>query len=280
MNSISIRPGKFALHVKYGRGNAIKHFLNVHRALSKLNLLGVTSLLHCGWTHVNGNRRNLTCEYLRPEQNRNPASASERLRYNLDVDDNPADIQSIDFPTMLFLDPGILQHGQVEIPRTATHVPAHILNLLGDMNDIRITASKFFDHIHLWMPFVSKKRFYELYLRPSFHAQPDVVLLLLSFKLITTLPPTSPRNPRTPLYYATKHFHLEVEGSSTLSIAVLQAGVLLALYELGHAIYPAAFLCIGACARYGHVLGINVSRKLHTTRVLTLVEVEERRRVW
>jgi hypothetical protein len=54
----------------------------------------------------------------------------------------------------------------------------------------------------------------------------------------------------------------------------------LALYELGHAIYPAAFLSIGACARYAHALGINVSRTLKTRKVLTLVEVEERRRVW
>jgi hypothetical protein len=181
---------------------------------------------------------------------------------------------------MLFLDPGILLHVQVETPPAAPPVPAHILRLIGGMDEIRVTASKFFEHIHLWMPFVSKKRFYDLYLQSSFQSRPDVVLLLLSLKLITTLPPTSPRNPRTPLYHAAKHFYLEVEGSSIFSITVLQAGVLLALYELGHAIYPAAFLSIGACARYAHALGINVSRMLHTRKVLTLVEVEERRRVW
>ena len=220
----------------------------------------------------------MTCDYLRPEQNRN--HASDQLCYVFPVDDDRADVQTIDFPTMLFLDPGILQHGQVEISRAATPVPAHVLHLLGDMDEIRVTASKFFEHIHLWMPFISKKRFYELYLRPSFQSRPDVVLLLLSLKLITTLPPKSPRNPRTPLYCAVKHFYLEVEGSSTFSIPVLQAGVLLSLYELGHAIYPAAFLSIGACARYAHALGINGSRTLNTRRVLTLVEVEETRRIW
>lgn len=181
---------------------------------------------------------------------------------------------------MLFMDPGILQHGQIETSQAYPHVSAHILHLLGDTNEIRITASKFFKHIHLWMPFVSKKRFYELYLRSSFQTRPDVVFLLLSLKLVTTLPPTSPRNPRTPLYHAAKHYYLEVEGSSTLSIPILQAGVLLALYELGHAIYPAAFLSVGACARYAHALGISVSKTSSTRKVLTLVEVEERRRVW
>ena len=215
---------------------------------------------------------------MKSKQTRN--YASDRPWYGFSVDNDRADVQSIDFPTMLFLDPGILQHGQVEISRAATPVPTHVLNILGDMDEILVTATKFFEHIHLWMPFVSKKRFYELYLRSSFQSRSDVVLLLLSLKLITTLPPKSPRNPRTPLYYAAKHFYLEVEGSSIFSIPVLQAGVLLSLYELGHAIYPAAFLSIGACARYAHALGINGCGTLNTRRVLTLVEVEERRRIW
>lgn len=152
--------------------------------------------------------------------------------------------------------------------------------MLGDLEEIRLTASKFFEQIHLWMPFISKKRFYELYLRPSFQTKPDVALLLLSLKLITTLPSSHLWNPRTALYHAVKHFYLEIEGSSIFSIQILQAGVLLSIYELGHAIYPAAFLSIGACARYAHALGINASKTLNTRRVLTLVEVEERRRVW
>ncbi|OQE46162.1 hypothetical protein PENCOP_c001G01587 [Penicillium coprophilum] len=101
------------------------------------------------------------------------------------------------------------------------------------------------------MPFISKKRFYDLYLQPSFRSRPDVALLLLAQTLITTFPP-----------------------------AVLQAGVLVALCELGHGIYPGAFLSIGTCARYAYALGINVSRTVPSRRVLTLVEVEERRRVW
>lgn len=181
---------------------------------------------------------------------------------------------------MLFLDPGILQQGQVEVCQAASPVAEHILHLLGDLEDVRATASKFFEHVHSWMPFISKKRFYDLYLPSPFQSRPDIVLLLLALKLITTLPPTSPRNPRTPLYHAVKHFHLQVEGSSVFSLPVLQARVLLALYELGHAIYPAAFLSAGACARYGHALGINCSGSLQTRRVLTLVEVEERRKTW
>jgi Fungal specific transcription factor domain len=200
--------------------------------------------------------------------------------YGLPADESGTDAQSIDFTTMLFLDPSLLQHGQIELSTVAVPAPTHILALLGDMIEIRAAASKFFQHIHLWMPFISKKRFYDLHLQQSFQSRPDVVLLLLSLKLIVTLPPTSPRNPRTPIYHVAKHFYLEVEGSSIFSLQVLQAGVLIALYELGHAIYPAAFLTVGGCARYAHALGINVSGTLKGKKVLTLVEVEERRRVW
>jgi hypothetical protein len=77
-----------------------------------------------------------------------------------------------------------------------------------------------------------------------------------------------------------KHLYLEFEVSSNFSISVLQAGVHLSLYDLGHAIYPAAFLSIGACARYAPALVINESRVLNIRRFLTLGEVEERRRIW
>jgi hypothetical protein len=65
-----------------------------------------------------------------------------------------------------------------------------------------------------------------------------------------------------------------------MSIQVLQAGLLLSLYELGHAIYPSAYLSIGACARYAYALGINKDANTQVSKVLTLVELEENRRVW
>ena len=223
----------------------------------------------------------MTCKYLSPDENRDDAPVTDHTWYSTLFSDDRADVHpSIDFPTMLFLDPSLLQHGQIEMPRTAPPVPPHILHLLGDTTEIRATANKYFEHVHLWMPFISKKRFYDIYLHPGFQTQPDIVLLLLSLKLIITLPPTSSRNPRTSLYHAIKHFYLEVEISNAFSIPVLQAGVLVGLYELGHAVYPAAFLTVGACARYAYALGINVCGSLNTKRVLTLVEVEERRRVW
>ncbi|PWY79280.1 hypothetical protein BO70DRAFT_430067, partial [Aspergillus heteromorphus CBS 117.55] len=127
-------------------------------------------------------KRNVVCDYTSPER----TGYSEQAFAS-----NPwaPPAQSIDFPTMLFLDPGLLQQGQVEIAQAVTPIPTHILHMLGDIEDIRATACKFFEHIHTWMPFISKKRFHELSLRPSFHSRPDVCMLLLYLKLITVLPP-------------------------------------------------------------------------------------------
>ena len=64
---------------------------------------------------------------------------------------------------------------------------------------------------------------------------------------------------------------------------MLQAAVLIAVYEVGHAIYPAAYLTIGACARYGTMLGIDklgLDLMGDSLGPLSWIEVEERRRVW
>jgi hypothetical protein len=84
-------------------------------------------------------------------------------------------------------------------------------------------------------------------------------------------------------YHAVKNFSYEVESASFLSIHVLQAGILIALYELGQAIYPAAYLTVGDCARYGLALGINEfapASNAHSVVSLSWNDTEERRRVW
>ncbi|PVH76679.1 hypothetical protein DL98DRAFT_550977 [Cadophora sp. DSE1049] len=222
-------------------------------------------------------KRNLTCRYLN----------------SIDVETGPSfnQARSIDLPTISFLDPSILRYGQIDLPHHIPPIPDHVLRLLGDTTSMHATATKFFTYIHLWLPFIGKPRFYTLHFQPHLpsHSEgfpsltsADTILLHLSLKLITTLPPNNPRNPRTELYHTVKHFYLDVEQSGVLSIAVLQAGVLITLYELGQAIYPDAYLSIGTCARYAHALGIGVSEHGGTQmrNVLTLVELEESRRVW
>jgi hypothetical protein len=83
------------------------------------------------------------------------------------------------------------------------------------------------------------------------------------------------------MYLAAKRFCAETELAGNLTIPFLQATIFIAIYELGHAIYPSAYLSIGSCARYGTALGINNDGKSSGRHPPdNWVELEEIRRVW
>jgi hypothetical protein len=206
-----------------------------------------------------------------------------RVRFNDRGRDGP-EISPLTLSTLLFLDPTLLQHGplQVEPDQHGTHIPSYISAGIGSLEEIRRTADEFFETVHPWMPIISKARFYDVYLRDStHHNKADVVLFLLALRLIISNPT---QDPRLGIYDWTKHFHQKVEGSGTPSILILQANIFIALYELGHGLYPNAYMTIGACARYLYVIGINgtSSRKVNMNppRPTSKIEVEERRRAW
>ncbi|CZT04387.1 uncharacterized protein RCO7_10031 [Rhynchosporium graminicola] len=69
------------------------------------------------------------------------------------------------------------------------------------------------------------------------------------------------QDPKTPQYLAAKAFYLDLELQGIVSIQVLQALILLALYETGHAIFPSAAVSTEACVRCGQALGINWASK-------------------
>lgn len=87
--------------------------------------------------------------------------------------------------------------------------------------------------------------------------RPDLLLLLLCMKLILWLPSEHEDGPDTALYHAAKQFYLKIEMAGVMSVQTLQAGILIAHYEFGHAMYPSAFMSVGAAVRQGYVLGIN-----------------------
>ncbi|KAJ6782300.1 hypothetical protein PWT90_00623 [Aphanocladium album] len=65
-------------------------------------------------------------------------------------------------------------------------------------------------------------------------------------------------------------------------MGLLQSAILLAYYEISSAIYPAAFLTVGHCARLGQAMGIHGRRNAPQMfeSSVSWVEVEEMRRTW
>ena len=112
----------------------------------------------------------------------------------------------------------------------------------------------YFDTIHCWFPIVSKKR---MNMGHSLsEGGPDLALLFLAMKLAAQQPVNGVASVDSVVYIACKRFLALLESSGTISIIYLQAMMLVAIYEYGHAIYPAAWMTVAACSRYAEMLGL------------------------
>lgn len=197
-------------------------------------------------------------------------------------------LPSSNLSALLFLDPSVFRNHNVDVPKPFARLPNYVTGQLGSSQQHEEIGSHFFDTVHAWLPMVSRKRFYEdLRIHSeNVDACADLAFLLLGMKLITWQPPSeddvSPekQTARTATYIETKRFGLEIEATGMFSLRVLQGLLLVALYEVGHAIYPAAFMSIAACVRYAHALGLQPGGLQRLKLPLSWVEEEERKRVW
>jgi hypothetical protein len=144
-------------------------------------------------------------------------------------------------------------------------------------------SEAYFSWAHLWMPVISKSRWYGLHLKPLGTFEPHIKLLLLCMKLVTWKPGygRQERQPRSEDYLLAKQTIFEAENVGHMTIQVLQAMLLVAVYEYAHAIYPAAYMTIAACSRYAMALRLHKQRQRDVDLLdLSLDGQEERRRVW
>lgn len=163
----------------------------------------------------------------------------------------------------------------VQIPQDRIAIPHQIMEYLDDVTLFKSVVADYFKNVHHWMPVISRIRLHTLVSnRPLHQQEPDSILLLLSIKLILSTPEQS--KSASEEYTIIKQFFFTIEAAGCLTLQMVQAGIMIALYELGHGIYPAAFSTIAVCARYGSALGID---DLNTTD-LTSAGGEEKVRVW
>jgi hypothetical protein len=89
----------------------------------------------------------------------------------------------------------------------------------------------------------------------------DVRTLLLSVYLVTKMPTQLPAggSDLDNLYSALKPFYTHFTSTSRPSISIIQAGILIAIYEQGQAEDETAYLTLGLCARMGYAIGLHKS---------------------
>lgn len=178
-----------------------------------------------------------------------------------------------EFPPIYFLDFELYQRAIAEIPRVITCIRPELEALT---EDIREQAKVYFSTIHPWIPFLSKKSFNERLLSPFAPRGTDITLLFACIKLVCSVP--TGENVHNNAYTTIKGSLLEAEISGVFSIRILQALILLCIYEYGHAIYPSAYLSIGVCARYASALGIDLKETNSRRQTYHWIETEERAR--
>ncbi|KAL7919735.1 fungal-specific transcription factor domain-containing protein [Trichoderma austrokoningii] len=182
----------------------------------------------------------------------------------------------------LFLDSDIKTRPDAPPPPSSDMIPAAALRYLSDQVHSATVMSLYFETVNKWMPIISRLRLtsladVELNSRP----RADFALLLLAMQLIQHVPGSSPDAVRDPLYVCTKEFAASLDIAGIYTLLKLQAQLLIAVYEMGHGIFPAAYVSTGYCVTQAMTLGIHnreAPQILEPPR--TWIDWEERQRIW
>lgn len=150
--------------------------------------------------------------------------------------------------------------------------------------DTDIFCLTYFNTFHKSMPIISQEEF--LNSLPHFwsSSDPHLSTLLVSIFLVTRLlPHESIAGGHSPeeLYSRVKSIHSMLQSTGSLSIELVQAGILIATYEHCQALHQAAWLSVGACARVAQVLGYHeMLRKVTHEERQSRTTFDTRRCVW
>jgi len=101
-------------------------------------------------------------------------------------------------------------------------------------------------------------------------------------KLVTTSPAYQQDAVTSLLYQTVRDLSAKVENAFVISLELIQAKVLLSVYEMGHGIYPAAFLSIAHAARLCVTMGFHDRKSAPRLfkEPATWALLEEERRTW
>ncbi|MBA7495507.1 hypothetical protein ES702_06094 [subsurface metagenome] len=186
------------------------------------------------------------------------------------------------FPSSFFLDYEIFAEARPPIPQPRPPVPEDIYKILGNIDGLKSIARRWFTTIHTWFPILSKKRIELLLTDAGFEPSADIALLFSTMYLLTDEGCNPRSNVRNNVYWTVKNYAVALEVNAVMTPQLLQSKVLIALYEIGHGIYPAAYLSVGSCATFGKALGLD-NRKdspQMLRRFGAWAEMEELKRLW
>lgn len=112
-------------------------------------------------------------------------------------------------------------------------------------SDLWDHMARYFNTVHTWLPVISQDRYYRRLSSFSDGQNPGFSVLTLTIILISTVPQTSGSS----LYLSIKRFIAVLDGMGINSLDLLQARLLVTVFEVGHGYFQAGNISIGAVAR-------------------------------
>lgn len=135
----------------------------------------------------------------------------------------------------------------------------------------------FFSYINTWISFIPEASLRQKFLLNTEPFDGEDLLLWACIHMVAQ--PLEEDHARTNTYMAIKSSFVNAEVHGLLSIRLLQAGILLLMYEFGHGLYPSAYLTQGTCMRCLAALDIDAHSQA-PQYATTWLEAETRRRLW
>ncbi|QMW30570.1 hypothetical protein F9C07_2231911 [Aspergillus flavus] len=224
----------------------------------------IASACAAGRTSVNATsyfRLNRVCCYTEPNGITGPG-------------DSPEDVSSISLPV-----PDLAQLTSDNIAHT---IRTQVFTIIGDESRIRAVAAVYFRTIHPWFPILAEGPFYERLTYILTYTSADLSLLTLCMVLLGAKPVDDEIPPRMrSLYILLKGFIATLEAIEINSLELLQCRLLLTIFEVGHGMYPAAYISMGANVRAAVALGANeVSKAQLEETFKSPGRAGEARRIW
>ncbi|OQE32501.1 hypothetical protein PENFLA_c001G09247 [Penicillium flavigenum] len=155
---------------------------------------------------------------------------------------------------------------------------------VGDRLQVQAAAAFYFRTVNTWFPIISEP-YYNIRLSnirvQTASAPSDLSLLTLCMALVCKGPvggelPLSTRS----MYASLKSFVALLEAMGTNSLEMLQSRLLLTVFEIGHAMFPSAYISAAANMRAAVSLGINATCEDLRKAFRDPRKVEDARQTW
>jgi hypothetical protein len=169
------------------------------------------------------------------------------------------------------------RHNALRQPTVEVAVRGQAAQYLGTLKQVQELAAAYFDNIYHRLPIISKRRFYQRLPTLAADAKADFTALCMTIKMVEQRPDQHGESMQSSLYVTLKGIMSLFEATGYLSLEIVQSRLLLAFYEMGHALHPASSMSVAACARAVRALELHPKQK---AGAVDNFEAEEQKRVW